>query len=389
LEDGILLWEQKILPKITYAAPAWFMYDAQGEYPVPFRLGSDAIKKLRAIQDHCLTELSGARPNTDRFALLALFHDVDIVHRLYAMAMTHRSRSERSKHYLDMEQARVARFSDRKGKAHELNGKHPQRYLTMLAHYVITRDFRKWAHDDLGMEEDEFNALTARGPLDNMQLQRMYKQFWQFTAFTLTEADFYRRRIERKTTIAHRDDVIFQTEWVDDIRSRFAGLTRAQSTMAVYIMTANIPLASNPRWRHGQALPSEDCPLCEGSPHEGKHRHTGSHLFFYCPALSEQREWLFEAIGCTHKDLKRLMRDNLVAATCYGIQFFRIEMFKDVKLAPHHVFPGFRLDDPSQSESVGSKENKQPRKGPKKGSKKPTEWEDPVVERSIDGMHGM
>jgi hypothetical protein len=346
LEDNLRLYEEKILPKIKYAAGAWFISPSpEDSSNLRFGLRSKTLDRLRSLQTECLGRLCGARPKTDRLALLFLNNVSDIVYQLYAAAMSHRCQSIPSIHYHSLWEQRFGSLPTNDANAHKKMEEHPQHRLATIAENVMFRhgdetcELQTWArtHTKLLTRQAYDDVMSAKRSNETKWKQRklLIKAFWNHKAFALTKVDFELHVINRKINGQHKH-LVYRCKFEDGLRASFAKLSRAQSTMAIYIWTGNIPLANNIRWRIPQGIESTKCPLCAG-PYD----HTAEHLFFHCTTLEKQRKWLMEAIG-GHSDFKRLMTVDIIAATSWAIQFFMIDLFRRVKLKPEHEFPGFR-----------------------------------------------
>ena len=314
------------MPQFLYACPAWFIYDPTG---LPrFSVPAEGIRLLRSAQTECLISLSGARINTNKVALQSLLHIFDVVTRLYTCAMSHRCRFFASN---DQRSLHKQRFRNLHSKYKARMLKHAYHLLAKSACRYLDEQIFPMPKDSTS-QMDPIKAIYFKEEDDRgrrISRDRCIKSFWEQQALLLCAESFDRFRRLRRYYRQHRH-LIYRYEYTDNTLKWFRNLDRPQSTMAIYIITGNIPLNGNPIYRAQMGIMDYQCPRC----HDGIH--TAEHLFDHCKALEGPRQLLHQR--CGNRKFESLMTERTEIATSWAIQYFDIELFDTVKKKAKYQF---------------------------------------------------
>jgi len=99
------LYHGKLLAKIAYAAPAWFIHDptrTASEPRIIHGLTLKALGMLNKLQNEMLKALTRARTQTNGPVMEHEFHVLPILLQLYRIAMDHRVLHQDSAHYNEL-----------------------------------------------------------------------------------------------------------------------------------------------------------------------------------------------------------------------------------------------------------------------------------------------
>jgi len=320
LECNREFWRTTIYARLSYAAPAWFIYSPNRK--LKYGLHKRLIEKLRSIQMDCWLTLSASRRATKFESILAEVHIPHIIDKLYIQDMTHRCKHLATLEYKDMFVIRSRRFRSRKQETHErILSQHPYQELDREAELLLNEFY----------DQEGWDKLNRIRFLNKGRWVKMLKSFLDQKLQELSQARWHKIIATRVAENKYLP-LTYRSLWGNHTLKLYARLDRAQSTMAMYIRSGNIPLNINPVWRNQKGIMTKRCPGCN------VHDHTAEHLFFHFKALARPRYYLMAEINY-HHDFERLMTINIEVATSWAIQYFAIEMFDSARKKGKYNFP--------------------------------------------------
>lgn len=305
-----------IQSKFLYCAQSWFMYWPGESFQ--WGLSKEAINILESTQHEACCTLLTALVGTVGAQLVFLMCVPFIEAKLSAVAMANRAkRAKMPEHAHNLDLIRRARNLLGLGKSQKDK-------LEFLA-YPKLYEFAS-SQFDAGLKKSKF------------------KESYDMAAIELSVLKWDASIPDRLIAKAAKSGGLFQMSLVEtmkftDLRpTLYIGLDRAQLTMAVYLLTGNIPLTGNPVYFHLVKARKDTendrdlhfikeyrdkCPRCRT-----QWKHDPKHLFFYCESLKEARAALFTYVPRT-KNLAVLMNEqNIRVSTSWAIKYFDIEVFK-------------------------------------------------------------
>lgn len=344
-------YQKKLYTYFSYAAAGWFIYDLDQDHEVKhecsddspdrtlkFGMAKSTIERLRAIQSNITLTISGQMRGIKVAPILAELHIHDLALQLYAQAMKYRCKYIGSPFYDLLHEQR--RYTDKKGSITHKD------WTAVLPYEKLEQ--RAWAFVEAVLESpqaeylrnaegiqftetmtlrEKVNMVRERQPALFEETLKNYFNQWLLNASSARWEEYKRERCQqgKPLHLAHKEDFTNHT------LSYYAPLNRPQSTIALNIRIGHIPLASNPMWRQMNAITDPLCRYCRRNGEDAEH------LFFHCKALEIPRRFLLDETGPVRFD--ELMTTHIDIATKWAIQYFPLDMYKNIRKKDMYQFP--------------------------------------------------
>ncbi|KAF5672061.1 hypothetical protein FHETE_3933 [Fusarium heterosporum] len=323
----VQLYVSKIVPTITYACPAWFIYGNSGqldwclsglegiewakehENESPnWRLTQHNLDRLKCLQYECLLRISGAIKGTSASVIEKELNVEDIEVKMMRFATAHRAKILDTPEHEML--AGIRRDLMSTGKI-GLNKRHPFEVLNqqarLLANTARNKLLKKYGQTEAARL---WNQTIER----NLQINTVARKL--ATTAMRNIWDEYRRDRAQRQTSRHRPLALVEN-WGRSNRDRYKELTRTQSSILIQCRTEKIGLNSHLYFINKATTP--ECPC-------GKGQQTVFHMFMQCRRLEHPRDLLEDAVGTLN--FSKLLTKQVDFATKWAIIYFDLTQFK-------------------------------------------------------------
>lgn len=243
LDTMLRLYSTTVRPIITYACPAWFIFDPNNK--PHWALAKTQIEKLEKLQQRCLRQLSDALSCTTGPVLEKEFHIESMENLLDRLASNHRAKNYSCPEHLAQQTMRNAVWSTDLGK-HPYNAL-DRRTGDLLIHGALNleiqlkRERENAERRGRGNEKKKgYKASDLIGAVRSLTREisdQRCAQRWR---------EYLDDRFRRKILTDAQNQKLPQAlteEWGKQSLGYYSGLSRAQSTMLIYCRTEFIELS--------------------------------------------------------------------------------------------------------------------------------------------------